>query len=368
MFILVGKTEKHLKPQQWSSISSIVLMLLPIVLPLFSIPSLLVNTAGAQNATATISSINNNKGGVSYFTLWNDPTENAFSIMIPKGWTVQPYLGLGNSGVIRSLNGAHGADFIFNVTDQTVKDQIFFAWSGAYYQVPVSCPGGPEGMYFGWMHYCYRNAVDYVKEFVLPLVQRIHSDAQIVTMKDISFPVQGQTVFYCCSAASALFSYTGDSEQYLIGADVITGGLRGGPLSPGNWYVSIAGFSAPKSELQNVFNLAQMVFFSAKENKEWAIGENQQTLNRANIISNTQEAIENIINQHVPSGMSAKLAQAWSDETLGSSDWVSNTGYHYNLPNDFDHYWTDPAGNIAASNTDTSPGPDFTPLTRASRD
>lgn len=108
------------------------------------------------------------------------------------------------------------------------------------------------------------------------------------------------------------------------------------------------------------------MLLSPKVNKEWAIGEIHGREARGNIISNEQEAIENIINQHTPSGMNAKLAQAWSDTILGSSDWVSNTGEHYNLPNDdFQYYWANPSGNIAASNTNTSPGPEFAALTPA---
>jgi hypothetical protein len=46
--------------------------------------------------------ISNNMSGVSYFTLWNDTTENAFTVLIPKGWTVHPYLG-SNSGVVNQI-------------------------------------------------------------------------------------------------------------------------------------------------------------------------------------------------------------------------------------------------------------------------
>jgi hypothetical protein len=174
------------------------------------------------------------------------------------------------------------------------------------------------------------------------------------------------------TAASVLFSYTSSNsnssnggEQYLAGVGVITGGVPGAGLNPGVWSVEVFGASAPKSEFHNVSNLAQMVFLSPKINKEWAIAEIHGREARSNIISNEQQAIENIINQHTPSGMDSKLSQAWSDTILGSSDWVSKTGEHYNLPNDFGHYWIDPSQNIAASNTDTSPGPEFTPLTPA---
>jgi hypothetical protein len=329
-------------------------------------------------ATTTIPpvnrNVNNNMSGVSYFTRWNDPTENAFTVLIPKGWTVHPYLG-SNSGVIRSLNGLNNADFIFNVTDPAVRDQIFFANSGIYYVEPIPALGINEG----WTnHYYYRNAADYTREFILPFLKTKHPDAQIVTIKNVSsFPSQQQqeqqqTPGYMTTAASVLFSYTSSNsnssnggEQYLAGVGVITGGVPGAGLNPGVWSVEVFGASAPKSEFHNVSNLAQMVFLSPKINKEWAIAEIHGREARSNIISNEQQAIENIINQHTPSGMDSKLSQAWSDTILGSSDWVSKTGEHYNLPNDFGHYWIDPSQNIAASNTDTSPGPEFTPLTPA---
>lgn len=281
-----------------------------------------------------------------------------------------------NSGVIRSLNGLNNADFIFNVTDPAVTDQVFFANSGIYYVEPNPALGLNEGSVYPGSNsntpnvYYYRNAVDYVKEFVLPFLQTKHPDAQIVTIKNIptSYPVQQQgqeqqeqnsPTANLTTAASALFSYTSNAgEQYLAGVDVITGGR-------GVWYVTVLGASAPKSQFHNVSNLAQMVLISPRINNEWAIAEIHGREARTNIILNEQEAIANIINQHKPSGLDPKLSQAWSDTILGSSEWVSKNGDSYNLPNDFQHYWVDPSQNIAASNTNTSPGPEFTPLTPA---
>ncbi|MBV9175422.1 MAG: hypothetical protein JO297_00110 [Nitrososphaeraceae archaeon] len=386
MFILLGpkeKIEKYSRPRFCSNSIIILLIVFVVILPLLSITSLLLllfnnNTADAQNVMAVTTTIppvnrnvNNNMSEVSYFTRWNDPTENAFTVLIPKGWTVHPYLG-SNSGVIRSLNGLNNADFIFNVTDPAARDQIFFANSGIYYVEPNPASGLNEGSVYPGSNsntpnvYYYRNAVDYVKEFVLPFLQTKYPDAQILTIKNISSsrPLQQQeqnspAAANLTTAASALFSYTSNGgEQYLAGVDVITGGR-------GVWYATVLGTSAIKSQFHNVSNLAQMVLMSPRINKEWAIAEIHGIEARTNIILNEQEAIANIINQHKPSGLDPKLSQAWSDTILGSSDWVSKTGDTYNLPNDFQHYWVDPSQNIAASNTNTSPGPEFTPLSPA---
>jgi hypothetical protein len=359
-------------------------MLFAIILPVLSIISIL--PANAQNIT-TISHIDSNNGNnsndsrIAFFNLWNDPTENAFTVQIPKGWAVQPYLGY-NSGIIRSLNGVNNADFIFNVTDSSAKSQIFFANSGVYYVEPIPALGINEG----WTnHYYYRNAVNYIKEFILPFLKTIHPDAQIITIKNISsFPSpssqqqdQLQNPVYMTTAASAVFSYTSNNNstnnstssnvqgQYLAGVGVITEGVQGEGFSPGVWSAAVFGASAPKSEFHDITNLAQIVLLSPKINKEWAIAEVHGREARSNIITNEQQDIEKIINQHIPSGLDSKLSQAWSDTILGSSDWVSRNGEHYNLPNDFEHYWIDPSQNIAASNTDTSPGPEFTPLAPA---
>lgn len=321
-----------------------------------------IRTTEAQNVTKSPNNTNNkNDTGIAYFTLWNDPTENAFTVLIPKGWIVQPYLGLGPSGVIRTLNGGNNADFIFNVTDPSGRDQIFGADAAPYYDEPNPALGLNEGSIYPGSNsnipnvYYYRNAVDYVKQFTLPFLQIKHPDAQIVNIKDISSP---QTPYI--TGASVLFSYTNNGEQYLLGADVFTGNT-----GPGPWYVIAFGTSAPKSDFYHVSNLAQMVIFSPKINKDWAIAEIHGRESRTNIILNEQEAVANIINKHTPSGIDSRLSQAWSDTILGSSEWVSNTGSTYNLPNDFQHYWVDPSQNIAASNTNTSPGPEFTQLTHA---
>ena len=297
-----------------------------------------------------------NYNGVSFFTRWSDPTENAFTLLVPKGWMVQPYLGF-NSGVVRLFNGQNNADFVFNITDPNFRDQIFFANSAIYYSEPNPALGLNEGTIYPGSNsnvpnvYYYRNATDYAKEFILPFLQTKYPDAKILTIKDISIQQQVPTA----TASSVLFSYTNKGEQYFAGIDIITGGR-------GIWYVSLAGASAPKSEFDEVTKLAHMVLLSPKINKEWAIAEVHGIESRTNIILNEQEAIANIINQHTPSGLNSRLSQAWSDTILGSSQWISNTGDSYNLPNDFKQYWIDPSQNIVASNTDTSPGPEFSPL------
>lgn len=241
----------------------------------------------------------------------------------------------------------NNADFMFNVTDSSAKSQIFFANSGVYYVEPIPALGINEG----WTnHYYYRNAVDYVKEFILPFLKTIHPDAQILTIKNLSsFPSpslqqqkQLQNPAYMTTAASAVFSYTSNNDStdnstssnvqgqyFTLGLGVITEGVQGEGLSPGVWSAAVFGASAPKSEFHNVTNLAQMVLLSPKVNREWAIAEVQGREARSNIITNEQQDIENIINQHTPSGLSSKLSQAWSDTILGSSDWVSRTGEHF---------------------------------------
>jgi hypothetical protein len=123
--------------------------------------------------------------------------------------------------------------------------------------------------------------------------------------------------------------------------------------------------SAPKSEFHDVSNLAHVVLVSPKVSKEWGTAEINEEGTRLHIILNAQKAVANIINQHTPSGLDSKLSQAWSDTILGNSEWLSNTGITYNLPNEYQHYWADPSGNVAASITDTSPGPEFTQFTHS---
>jgi len=267
---------------------------------------------------------NASSSGIKYFTLWNDPTENAFTVLIPKGWLVEPYLG-SNTGVIRSFNGLNNVDFIFNVTDQAGRDQIFFADASTYYSEPNPALGLNEGSVYPGTNsntpnvYYYRNATDYVKQFVLPFLQGKYSDVQILSIKNISSQIPNIT------GASVLFSYTNKGEQYMMGVDVMTGGR-------GVWYVSLLGASAPKSEFHGVSNLAHVVLISPKINKDWAIAEIHGREARMNIILNEQEAISSIINQHTPSGIDSRLSQAWSDTILGSSEWISSTGTTYNLP------------------------------------
>jgi hypothetical protein len=190
------------KPRRFSDFI-VLIGLFALASSLFTPNLILPLTADAQNATKSTSTTNNDTKGITYFTLWNDPTENAFTVLIPKGWIVQPYFG-SNSGVIRTLNGLNNADFIFNVTDPSGRDQIFGADAATYYDEPNPALGLNEGSIYPGSNsnipnvYYYRNAADYVKQFTLPFLQIKHPDAQVVNIKDVSSPQTPYTTVQAC--------------------------------------------------------------------------------------------------------------------------------------------------------------------------
>jgi hypothetical protein len=297
-------------------------------------------------------------GNSVYFKVWNDPNENAFSMLLPQSWSA-------TGGTLRNIAGTGDADFQVNATDPTGKEQIIIAYSYKYYVSPLLV-GLPEGSVYNPTSaviypatpnvFSYRSAADYVKEFIVPELQKNSEDVQILNMTNYPTPsyyyLSGNTQ---ASAVSAILSFTKGGEQYIGGIRLVTAG-------PGLvWFVDFQAAVAPKDDFQKVSDLASMILPTTRYNLQWAQNEIVQKEARTGIRVDLQKYLENSIDQRFATRESTTdiTSQAWSEAMLGTTQAEDpDTGTTYTVPNNFQYWWVDPHGNLVGTTTDTNPNID----------
>jgi hypothetical protein len=298
-----------------------------------------------------------------YFTVWTDPNENAFTMLLPQGWKA-------TGGTLRTISGTNDADFWFNATDPTNKEIIFAANALTYYILASPATGLVDGSVYPGSYspvpnvFFYRNASDYIRQFALPFLQHsTASDIQITKITDYPIPTFAYSAITTeASGATALLSFTRGGEKYTMGLDIITAAWATG------WYVVVrSAVSAPEKDFDKVTHLSKMILPTFTEKLQWAQNEIIQKEKRTGIRMDLQQFMENSINQRYAATTAAKDVsnQAWSDAMLGIHR-VQNpaTGETYEVPNNYQYWWVDPHGNLAGTSTLTNPNPNagFTQL------
>lgn len=295
-----------------------------------------------------------------HFTVWTDPNENAFTMLLPQGWKA-------TGGTLRTISGTNDADFWFNATDPTKKEIVFAADALAYYILPSPLLGPDGSIYPGSTLaiptvYNYRSASDYIRQFVMPSLKKSASpDIQIVKITDYPIPNSSSssssspmTVITQATGATAILSFTKDNEKYTIGVDVVTLGWATG------WDAIAFAAAAPQNDFDSVTKLASMIIPSFTEKTDWVKNEIVQKEVRTGIRIGVQQYLENSINQRYAekNAVTDATSQAWSEAMLGTHQ-VRNsaTGDIYTVPNNYQYWWGDAHGNLVGTVSDSNPDP-----------
>lgn len=330
------------------------------------VPGSINNNMPTNNSSAFSNLIANNNDNnetspakAIYFRVWNDPNENAFSMLLPQGWSA---IG----GTLRNIAGTGDPDFQVNATDPTGREQILFAFSYKYYISPLLI-GLPEGSIYNPTMtipnpptpnvYSYRSAADYVNQFIVPELQKEgYQDVQILKMTDYPVP----SYYYSpettqVTAISTILSFNKGGEEYLGGLRLLTSSV--GLV----WFVDYQGVISPKNDFQKVSNLASMILPTTRINLQWAQNEVIQKQIRSGIRIDLQKYLENSIDQRFVTRESTTdiTSQAWSEAMLGTTQAEDpDTGTTYTVPNNFPYWWVDPHGNLVGTTTNENPNVD----------
>jgi len=123
------------------------------------------------------------------------------------------------------------------------------------------------------------------------------------------------------------------------------------------WYAdSMVAFVAPAPIAIPAANVLAQMVKSFTMSPQWLARQSQTAAQVSQIATQTNNEISNII------------MGGWDIRNGYVHTMVdSRSGIEYDIPDDvnYSYYWVDPSGNVYGSETDTPPGPSFTPLSRA---
>ena len=330
------------------------------------------------------------------FVRWTDPIENAFSLSVPKGWTV-------TGGLYRV--GVNDTRTVVRIQPSDQGTWVFFgdpSYGGFTELSPVLARSRlREGQYTA-LHdgsrllirkYCPGR--QFALEYANGTIRRQCGDLRVTASSDrpdlastlrkqsleegrgkVVNPLvtAGEVSFTCAPQGS------GNAGTRLMGRVIVATWIPFPQQYPAWYLLKVYGYVAPAERQAEADSVCRQVAASYTVDPQWraqqanasaqalqqGIAASNAIKQRSDYIANSQQAINDSI-MHVATHQwtTAKMAHDIDNTILGRQDVVDErTGQVYNVdvvPNG-NHTWMDPLGNIRATSTDQAPGPEWTKL------
>ncbi len=296
------------------------------------------------------------------FSRVSEPNENAFSILIPKGWKIK-------GGIYRldpSVQGgpansiAAKLDFTVQSPDGTVKirwlpDMLYFDMSNS--------PAGQMGMfpngsqYQGMTVYPKMNAETFIRQIAVPyanpnLVNLNFSGSKRLgrVASNYSARVQkampGMTFSY--DAAIVGFTYLKNGEKFK--QKMFTVIEDWGAMGAGMWgNKETVLISAPEDEFEKYESLFSVIQGSVKINQKWLVGEIRGQMTRSQIAIDTQREVERI-GREIAEHRAKTNAEIHNDMFLTLTDQEEYVNPYTNEvevgTNQWKHRWINESGDV----------------------
>jgi len=274
--------------------------------------------------------------GIVQMETWIDPTEEAFTIDVPKGWIVSS-----DSGITRPYLDAA-------VKIVVSKDEMGISIEQLHpplYYTPnwvLDLSGYPEGsFYMGGLVLSYHNARQYIED-ILADELGLGAFIDITDRSDIVSNVYRAPWIKEKTAAEATFE-NGLVHKVLVGDEYYE--LAG----IGMWAVSMIHYWSPEDDLELVAKIANEMLLSFKLNETWARNEQIQVALRTGIITQTGDEIANIVKStfEYRDRVMDETSKKFSNAILGVEDvYDPETGEHWTVPSGASSYWKDVYGNV----------------------
>lgn len=282
---------------------------------------------------------------------WKDPKEGAFTIDVPKGWSidggvVRPYIDAALK--IITTDGDKGIQIenpyppIYTVPNQILTFAGFT--EGSHYN-----PSG--GIAQDMIVMSEKNAQNYI-ETVLAKSLNLKVDS-VKSRDDLVEKIPKFSYITQTTAAEGTLSGDGKIHKVIVVEQGIS--IAG----TGLWIAGLTHYFAPENEIGKVEEIATAMDKSFKLDPTWVKNEQAAVAKRSQIISQTQSEISDIISStfEYRSSTQDEMADKWSDAILGVQDvYDSSTGENYTVPNTSKYYWTDGLNNVIGTDTHDSPG------------
>lgn len=283
--------------------------------------------------------------GIVQMETWTDPTEGAFTIDVPKGWTISS-----DSGITRPYLDAAVKMFLtkdgMGISIEQLHPPMYYTptW------ILVNLGYGEGSYYMGGIVRSYHNAKQYAEEL---LAEDLGLDppTEVIDRPDLISDIYSAPWTQETTAAEATFE-NGVVHKVLIGDEYYE--LSG----IGMWAVSMVHYWAPESDLELVAKIADDMMLSFKLDDTWASNEQKQVAARVGIISQMGDEIANIVKStfEYRDQVMDEARTKFSNAILGIEDvYDPETGEHWTVPSGASTYWKDAYGDVYGTGSYSPP-------------
>lgn len=303
-----------------------------------------------------------------------DPTEGAFSVQLPAGWSFQ-------GGVNRNTIGGAGMPY-FWVAEGAAGAASCLPNQSWFFLEPLI--GGLLGGYpvLGFM-----NAAAFCRHSIVPWMQQSQPLLEVITITErpdladlmlADLARQGYSpAHFELSAALLETRYPENGTLFRQASRVVTQRQRGGGMAgaPGWMALLDVYYRAPDFQFAAVEAVLRGVLDSYQPNPAWQAAEQGRTngilaasqadrQRRQQQISQTLQETSAIITSGYWGRQAAyeRMSEQRSNATLGLQNVSTASGQVYQVPYGYDQYWQDGLGNVYGGNWGAQPDANWTPL------
>jgi len=313
------------------------------------------------------------------YVRWSDPRENAFSLEVPEGWTVQGGLFRFASVDIRGAWEVVSPDGEIRISGGDPEVPYFTEPTPM-----LAMTGFPEGSWYSpgygvrLLVRRYLPGAVFVREYVQMRARRFCSEPVITANRDLPEAVAainqvhaqfagtgvntrlsaGEAAFSCRNRGRTLRGYYFAGTQY---TQVV--GMPGGI-----WNAEyLAGFIAAEDKLELAREVFDRILRSIELNPQWLAMQQNLTAATSRIVSRTHAEISRIIDDSYWRRQATmdEISRRRSNVILGLEDVIDPvTGRELKLESGSNYYWIDHRGTILGTETHVQPGIDFREMIR----
>ena len=289
--------------------------------------------------------MNSDAVGIVQMENWADPTEGAFTIDVPKGWTISS-----DSGITRPYLDA-AVKIVVSKDDMGISIEQLHP---PLYYTPnwvLDLSGYPVGSsYGGGIVMSYHNAEQYAEELLADELG-LNAPVNVIDRSDLLSKIYAAPWIQETTAAEATFE-NGIVHKVLIGDEYYKLG------EIGMWAISMVHYWASESDLELVAKIANEMLLSFKLDDEWAKNEQKQVAIRTGLINELGDDIAKIVKStfEYRDQVIDEASKKFSNAILGIEDvYDPETGQHWTVPSGSSSYWRDVYGNIYGSGSYAPP-------------
>lgn len=312
------------------------------------------------------------------YRIWQDPREQAFTLEVPKDWSV-------SGGTFRRAS----VDLIHVLQAQSPDQKILLQFNDS--NIPIFALPSPvlamagfvEGSWYSpgygvqMMVKRYIPGVHFISEYLMNHYRPRLSQFQIVHQKNrpdivstfnrIYSQYMAYGISFTLHAGEAAFRFEHDSQPYAGYGFALTQVVQSTSMQGGNWSVALLViYSCPASEANTVRQISNHMFQSLRMNPQWVASQQQLTANVSQIVTQTNQEISRIIDESYWSRQITldNMNRRFSNTILGITDVVDpETGEKWKVEAGHSYYWRkDYTDQIVGTEVYVRPEINFSPL------